>query len=332
MDKQRLEKRDKALAAVNKKYGKGSAMLGPKPVLDIETWPTGSLGLDKALGVGGYPKGRIIEIFGAEASGKSTTTLHAIAEIQKRGGSAALIDAEHATDPTYAASIGVDMDELVFSQPDSGEEALEIADQFVSSGAFDIIVIDSVAALVPQAELDGEMGQAHIGIQARLMGQALRKLGAKVSKSKTILFFVNQLRVKVGVMFGNPETTSGGNALKFYASVRLRCTKLKLTDAQKASPFEIHTAKIKVEKNKVSPPFKTAEFEVIYGTGIDRAGEVVKHAVHLDLIEQTSPGRFEWDGSKFHGIVALKDAVLKSPEVIDSLENKVRERYGIPAV
>ena len=330
MDEDKRKKRDAAIAAATKKYGEGAAMLGAQGKLDVEVVPTGSVELDKALGVGGYPRGRVIEIYGKEASGKSTTTLHAIAEVQKLGGTAALIDAEHATDPVYATAIGVNMDELVICQPDYGEQALDMADDFVSSGAFDIVVVDSVAALVPKAEIEGSNEQNSMGLQARMMSQALRKLTAKVSKSKTILFFVNQTREKIGVMFGNPETTSGGNALKFYASVRLRISK-HLNDEQKARG-EVHTAKIQVIKNKVSPPFKYAEFEVVHGIGIDRAAEIISAAVKLSIIDKGGAW-YTWEGKKYQGMLALRDKVLEGgPEVIDDLENKVRKAYGIPAI
>jgi len=330
MNKEKLDARDKALEAAQKKYGKGIAMLGARDMLNVEVIPTGSLSLDKALGVGGFPRGRIIEIFGPEASGKSTTTLHAIAEVQKRGGSAVLIDAEHATDPIYAAAIGVDMDELVLSQPDFGEQALELVDDFVTSGAFDIIVVDSVAALVPKAEIEGEVGDHHVGLQARMMSQALRMITSKVSKTKTIMFFVNQTREKIGVRYGNPTTTSGGNALKFYATIRLDIARAALTDAQKAKGGT-HTARVKVVKNKVSPPFKTAEYEVIHGIGIDRAGEIAAHAVSAGLIDR-SGAYYTFGEEKFHGLQALKDWILQSPQTVDMLENKVREIYGIPPV
>ena len=330
MNQEKLDKRAKALEAAEKKYGKGAAILGARNILEVETVSTGSLSLDKALGVGGLPRGRVVEIYGPEASGKSTTTLHAIAEVQRRGGTAVLIDAEHATDPVYASSIGVDMDELVICQPDYGEQALDMADDFVSSGAFDIVVVDSVAALVPKAELEGSVESNSIGLQARMMSQALRMLTPKVSKTKTILFFVNQTREKIGVMYGNPTTTAGGNALKFYASVRLEIRRAALTDQQKTRGG-IHTAVVKVVKNKVSPPYKQASYEVIHGIGIDHAGEVIEHAVKAGLIDK-SGAWYTWDDVRHHGLTALKDAVLKGPEVIDDLENQVRAIYGIPAI
>ena len=327
MDEDKLKKREAAIEAATKAYGVGSVMVGSQGRLDVDTVPTGSIELDKALGV----RGRVIEIYGKEASGKSTTTLHAIAEIQKRGGSAALIDAEHATDPVYAASIGVDMDELVICQPDYGEQALDMADDFVSSGGFDIVVVDSVAALVPKAEIEGSNEKNSIGLQARMMSQALRKLTAKVSKTKTILFFVNQTREKIGVMFGNPETTSGGNALKFYSSVRLQITRLAPDDKQKLKGG-VHTAKVKVVKNKVSPPFKEAVYEVVHGIGIDRPTEIITAAVKLGFIEKGGAW-YTWKGEKYQGLQGLIDKVLEGgPEVIDELENKVREAYGIPAI
>ena len=332
MDKEeKLKARQAVIDKVNKTHGKGSAILGPSDVLNVEVIPTGSLGLDRALGAGGYPRGRIIEIYGPEASGKSTTTLHAIAEAQKRGGLAALIDAEHATDPVYAASIGVDMDELVLTQPDYGEQALDIAEEYIDSGVFDIVVVDSVAALVPKAEIEATMESNSIGLQARMMSQGMRKLTSKVAKTKTVLFFVNQTREKIGVMYGNPTTTPGGNALKFHASVRLEIRRT-LTEAQKKlkSGGE-HTAVVKVVKNKVAPPFKQADYPVIHGIGIDRAGEVIEHAVKAGIIEKGGAW-YTWGEERIQGLQALKDAVLRSPEVIDDLENQVRKIYGIPTI
>ena len=328
----KIVEKDKALAQVmadiEKQFGKGAIMkLGEQEKVKVEVCSSGSLALDIALGVGGYPKGRIIEIYGPESSGKTTFALHAIAEVQKEGGRAAFIDAEHSLDPVYAEALGVDTDELLLSQPDTGEQALEICDTLVKSEAVSIIVIDSVAALVPQAEIDGEMGDTHVGLQARLMSQALRKLSGSINKTKTIVIFINQLREKVGVMFGNPETTPGGKALKYYASVRLdirRGEQLKL-----GSDVIGNNTKIKVVKNKVAPPFKTATVDIMYGTGISHEGELVDLAVEADIINK-SGAWFSYEGNKIgQGKENTKLYLKNNPNVMMEIEDKVREVYDI---
>ena len=328
----KIVEKDKALAQVmadiEKQFGKGAIMkLGEQEKVKVEVCSSGSLSLDIALGVGGYPKGRIIEIYGPESSGKTTFALHAIAEVQKEGGRAAFIDAEHSLDPVYAEALGVDTDELLLSQPDTGEQALEICDTLVKSEAVSIIVIDSVAALVPQAEIDGEMGDTHVGLQARLMSQALRKLSGSINKTKTIVIFINQLREKVGVMFGNPETTPGGKALKYYASVRLdirRGEQLKL-----GSDVIGNNTKIKVVKNKVAPPFKTATVDIMYGTGISHEGELVDLAVEADIINK-SGAWFSSEGNKIgQGKENTKLYLKNNPNVMMEIEDKVREVYDI---
>ena len=328
----KIVEKDKALAQVmadiEKQFGKGAIMkLGEQEKVKVEVCSSGSLSLDIALGVGGYPKGRIIEIYGPESSGKTTFALHAIAEVQKEGGRAAFIDAEHSLDPVYAEALGVDTDELLLSQPDTGEQALEICDTLVKSEAVSIIVIDSVAALVPQAEIDGEMGDTHVGLQARLMSQALRKLSGSINKTKTIVIFINQLREKVGVMFGNPETTPGGKALKYYASVRLdirRGEQLKL-----GSDVIGNNTKIKVVKNKVAPPFKTATVDIMYGTGISHEGELVDLAVEADIINK-SGAWFSYEGNKIgQGKENTKLYLKNNPNVMMEIEDKVREVYDI---
>ncbi|MES2961220.1 MAG: recombinase RecA [Pseudomonadota bacterium] len=319
---------DAALAQIDKEFGKGSAMkFGSKPITDIEVIPSGSLALDVALGVGGYPRGRIVEIYGPESSGKTTLTLHAIAEAQKAGLSCAFIDAEHAFDPAYAKNLGINLDEMIISQPDNGEAALEIADTLVRSGAVDLIVIDSVAALVPQVELEGGMGDNQMGLQARLMSKALRKLTSTVSKTNSTVIFINQIRMKIGVMFGSPETTTGGNALKFYASVRLdirRGTAIK--DQEEVLGNE---TKVKVVKNKVAPPFKTADFEIIYGEGISRVGEIIDLAVKYDILEK-SGSWYAYKGAKIgQGKENTKNYLRENSKVAEELENAIREKLGV---
>ena len=319
---------DEVLKQIQKTFGKGAVMkLGERPAVEVSVIPTGSLLLDEALGVGGYPKGRIIEIFGPESSGKTTLALHAIAECQKQGGRAAFIDAEHAIDPNYAKKLGVNVDELILSQPDSGEQALEIAEMLANSGAIDLVIVDSVAALVPQAELDGEMGDNSVGMQARLMSKAMRKLAGILNKKECAIIFINQLREKVGVMYGNPETTSGGRALKFYASIRLD---IRRTEAIKVgSDVTGNTCRIKVVKNKVSPPFKQCEIDIIYGEGISKESEILDRAVELGIIKK-SGSWFEYEGSK---IAQGRDNAVKylenNPAISDEIENKIREKLGV---
>ena len=312
-----------AMKSIEKQYGKGAIMrLGERAMEEIEVISTGSLSLDIALGVGGVPRGRIVEIYGPESSGKTTVALHIAAEAQKKGGTAAFIDAEHALDPVYAARLGVNTDELIVSQPDSGEQALEIADALIRSNAIDVVVIDSVAALVPKAELDGEMGDSHIGLQARLMSQALRKLTASINKSNTTAIFINQLREKVGVMFGNPEVTPGGRALKFYSSVRMEVRK---ADAIKnGSEIVGNHTKVKVVKNKVAPPFKTAEFDIMYGTGISRRGDICDIAVSMDIIEK-SGSWYSYNGSRIaQGRENAKKYLETNPEVMEEIADRIR--------
>ncbi|MEG1502774.1 recombinase RecA [Enterococcus sp. 22-H-5-01] len=319
---------DAAMKKIEKNYGKGSIMkLGEKVDQQISTIPSGSLALDVALGVGGYPRGRIIEVYGPESSGKTTVALHAIAEVQKHGGTAAFIDAEHALDPQYAQRLGVNIDELLLSQPDTGEQGLEIADALVSSGAVDIIVIDSVAALVPRAEIDGEMGDAHVGLQARLMSQALRKLSGSINKTKTIAVFINQIREKVGVMFGNPEVTPGGRALKFYATVRLEVRRAE--QLKNGTDIVGNRTKIKVVKNKVAPPFKVAEVDIMYGLGISQEGELLDMAVEQDIIDKSGA----WYGYKEdrigQGRENAKKYLADHPEMMAEVATRVRAAYGI---
>ena len=320
---------DAAIARIEKDYGKGSVMrLGDKGnAIDVETVPTGSLSLDIALGLGGIPRGRIIEIYGPESSGKTTLTLHMVAEVQKRGGIAGFIDAEHALDPSYARNIGVDIDNLYISQPDSGEQALEITDTMVRSGAIDIIVIDSVAALVPKAEIDGDMGDAHVGLQARLMSQALRKLTAVVSKSNCIVIFINQLREKVGVMFGNPETTTGGRALKFYSSVRLDIRRIE--SIKQNGEIIGNRTRVKVVKNKIAPPFKVAEFDIIGGKGISREGDILDLAANIGVINKSGAWYSYNDAKIGQGRENTKQYLTEHPEIMQEVENKVREYYGL---
>ena len=320
---------DAALLQIEKQYGKGAVMkLGdPSVQMNIETIPTGSLSLDIALGLGGIPKGRIIEIYGPESSGKTTVTLHMIAEVQKRGGIAGFIDAEHALDPVYAKNIGVDIDNLYISQPDSGEQALEIAETMVRSGAIDIVVIDSVAALVPKAEIDGDMGDSHVGLHARLMSQALRKLTAVISKSNCAVVFINQLREKVGVMFGNPETTTGGRALKFYSSVRMDVRRIE--SLKQSGEVIGNRTRIRVVKNKIAPPFKEAEFDIMFGKGISYVGDVLDLAAKCDIINK-SGAWYNYNGNKIgQGRENAKAYLTAHPEILAEVDRKVREHYGL---
>ena len=325
----KLKALDAAIAHIEKQYGKGSVMkLGDNTAnMDVETVPTGALSLDLALGLGGVPKGRIIEIYGPESSGKTTVTLHMVAEVQKLGGIAGFIDAEHALDPAYARNIGVDIDNLYISQPDNGEQALEIAETMVRSGAIDIVVIDSVAALVPKAEIDGEMGDAHVGLQARLMSQALRKLTAVISKSNCVVIFINQLREKVGVMFGSPETTTGGRALKFYSSVRMdirRIESLKMNGEVVGN-----RTRVKVVKNKIAPPFKEAEFDIMFGKGISREGDILDLAANVDIIVK-SGAWYSYNGVKIgQGRENAKTYLRDHPEIMEEVAAKVRAHYGL---
>ena len=316
-----------ALSQIEKQFGKGSIMkLGEYQEMNIEAIPTGALSLDVALGIGGIPRGRIIEIFGPESSGKTTLALHAIAEAQKLGGEAAFIDAEHALDPVYAKHLGVDIDNLIVSQPDTGEQALEIAEALTRSGAIDIIVVDSVAALVPKAEIDGDMGDAHVGLQARLMSQALRKLAGVINKSKTVIIFINQLREKVGIMFGNPETTPGGRALKFYSSVRLDIRKIE--NLKQDGEVIGNRARVKVIKNKVAPPFREAEFDIIYGKGISKEGNILDIAVNLEIVEKAGAW-FSYNGEKIgQGRENAKQYLLNNPEIMKEIEEKIRDNFS----
>ena len=328
-NEQKKKALDAALLQIEKQYGKGAVMkLGdPSVQMNIETIPTGSLSLDIALGLGGIPKGRIIEIYGPESSGKTTVTLHMIAEVQKRGGIAGFIDAEHALDPVYAKNIGVDIDNLYISQPDSGEQALEIAETMVRSGAIDIVVIDSVAALVPKAEIDGDMGDSHVGLHARLMSQALRKLTAVISKSNCAVVFINQLREKVGVMFGNPETTTGGRALKFYASVRMDVRRIE--SLKQSGEVIGNRTRIRIVKNKIAPPFKEAEFDIMFGKGISYAGDVLDLAAKVDIVNK-SGAWYNYGGNKIgQGRENAKNYLMAHPEVLSEIDRKVREHYGL---
>lgn len=324
----KLKALEAALGQIEKQYGKGAVMkLGDTAHMQVETVPTGSLSLDIALGLGGVPKGRIIEIYGPESSGKTTVALHMVAEVQKRGGVAGFIDAEHALDPAYAKNIGVDIDNLYISQPDCGEQALEITETMVRSGAVDIVIVDSVAALVPKAEIDGDMGDSHMGLQARLMSQALRKLTAVISKSNCIVIFINQLREKLGVMFGNPETTTGGRALKFYASIRLD---VRRTEALKQGGEVVgnHT-RVKVVKNKVAPPFKEAEFDIMFGKGIVKEGDLIDMASNLGIIAK-SGAWYAYEGEKIgQGRENAKTFLATHPEIADEVESKIRQHYGL---
>ena len=325
----RLKALDAALSQIEKQYGKGSVMkLGDTSHMQVETVPTGSLSLDIALGAGGVPKGRIVEIYGPESSGKTTVALHMVAEVQKRGGIAGFIDAEHALDPVYARNIGVDIDNLYISQPDNGEQALEITETMVRSGAVDIVIVDSVAALVPKAEIEGDMGDSHVGLQARLMSQALRKLTSVVSKTNCIVIFINQLREKIGVMFGNPETTTGGRALKFYASVRLD---VRRTEALKQGGEVIgnHT-KVKVVKNKIAPPFKEAEFDIMFGQGISTIGDILDLAANCGIVNKSGAWYAYNDAKIGQGREKAKQYLKENRQICDEIERKVRAYYGLP--
>lgn len=329
VNEDKMKALDAAISNIEKQFGKGSVMkLGESTAnLNVECIPTGSLSLDIALGIGGVPKGRVVEIYGPESSGKTTVALHMVAEVQKRGGIAGFIDAEHALDPVYAKNIGVDIDNLYISQPDSGEQALEITETMVRSGAVDIIIVDSVAALVPKAEIDGDMGDSHVGLQARLMSQALRKLTPVVSKSNCIVIFINQLREKVGVMFGNPETTTGGRALKFYSSVRLDVRKIE-TLKQNGEVIGNRT-RVKIVKNKVAPPFREAEFDILFGKGISTEGDLVDLASNAGII-QKSGAWFSYEGNKIgQGRENAKQFLLDNPEIREEVDRRVREHYGI---
>ena len=324
---EKLKALDAALAQIEKQYGKGAVMkLGdPASQMNVETIPTGSLSLDIALGLGGIPRGRIVEIYGPESSGKTTVTLHMIAEVQKRGGIAGFIDAEHALDPVYAKNIGVDIATLYISQPDNGEQALEITETMVRSGAIDIIVVDSVAALVPKAEIDGDMGDSHVGLQARLMSQALRKLTAVISKSNCTVIFINQLREKVGVMFGNPETTTGGRALKFYSTIRLDVRRIEAL--KQGGEVVGNRTRVKVVKNKIAPPFKEAEFDIMFGKGISREGDILDLAVAVNIVNK-SGAWFAYEGNKIgQGRENAKAFLADHPEICDEIEQKVRAHY-----
>ena len=330
MSEENLEKKkalEVAMSQIEKQFGKGSVMkLGEFQAMNIESISTGALSLDIALGIGGLPRGRIIEVFGPESSGKTTLALHVVAEAQKKGGTAAFIDAEHALDPVYAKKIGVDIENLIVSQPDTGEQALEITEALVRSGAIDVIVVDSVAALVPKAEIDGDMGDSHMGLQARLMSQALRKLAGAINKSKTILIFINQLREKIGVMFGNPETTTGGRALKFYASVRLDIRKIE--NIKQDGEVVGNRVKVKIIKNKVAPPFREAEFDVTYGKGISKVGNILDMAINLDIIEK-SGSWFSYNGERIgQGRENIKKYLEENQEMLNEVEKKVRDNFA----
>ncbi len=318
-----------AIDRIDKTYGKGTVMrLGDKQVLDVESISTGSLGLDIALGVGGLPRGRVVEIYGPESSGKTTLAIHAIAECQKKGGIAAFIDAEHAFDRTYAEALGVDTEGLLISQPDNGEQALEITENLIRSGAIDIIVIDSVAALVPRSELEGEMGDSKMGLQARLMSQAMRKLTASIGRTGCCCVFINQLREKIGVMFGNPETTTGGNALKFYASIRLDIRRSGQALKDKEGNVVGNHVKVKVVKNKVAPPFRVAEFDIMYGEGISKAGEIIDMGVDFDIVQKSGAWYSYEDAKIAQGRDAAKQFMIDNPEVAIEVEKKIREKMG----
>ena len=320
----KLKALELTLDKLEKSYGKGVVMkLGDKVVEDIDSIPTGSVGLDTVLGVGGYPRGRVVEIYGPESSGKTTLSIHAIAEVQKQGGIAAFIDAEHAFDSSYAANLGVNIDDLLISQPDNGEQALEIADHLISSGAVDLVIIDSVAALTPKSEIEGEMGDSKMGLHARLMSQALRKLTATINKTGCTLMFINQLRMKIGVMFGNPETTTGGNALKFYASVRLDIRRIGAI--KNGEDIIGNRTRVKVVKNKVAPPFKKVEFDIMFGKGISRSGEVLDMAVDTDVIKKSGSWFSYQDAKLGQGRDAVKNMIEDNPELMAELEEKIKE-------
>lgn len=328
---EKLKALDAALSKIEKDFGKGSVMkLGDKGTsMDVETIPTGALSLDLALGLGGVPKGRIVEIYGPESSGKTTVTLHMVAEVQKRGGIAGFIDAEHALDPVYAKNIGVDIENLYISQPDNGEQALEITETMVRSGAMDIIVVDSVAALVPKAEIEGDMGDSHVGLQARLMSQALRKLTAVISKSNCIVIFINQLREKVGVMFGNPETTTGGRALKFYSSVRMDIRRIEAL--KQGGEIVGNRTRVKVVKNKIAPPFREAEFDIMFGKGISKEGDVLDLAANIGIVNK-SGAWYSYNNAKIgQGRENTKQYLIEHPEILAELDHKVRVYYGLEA-
>lgn len=311
-----------ALQQIEKNFGKGTVMrLGDKPEMNVDAIPTGSLALDAALGIGGVPKGRIIEIYGPESSGKTTLALHIVAEAQKKGGEVAFVDAEHALDPTYAAAIGVDIDSMLVSQPDTGEQALEITDALVRSGAVDVVVVDSVAALTPRAEIEGEMGDTFVGLQARLMSQALRKLAGNIAKTNCVVIFINQLRMKIGVMYGNPETTTGGNALKFYASVRIDIRRIEAI--KNGTEIIGNRTRAKIVKNKVAPPFKEAEFDIIYGEGISKIGEIVDLGVKLDLIDKAGAW-YTYGDVRVQGRDSMKEFLREHPDVSDKIEAEIR--------
>ena len=326
-NKEKRKALEMAMGQIEKQFGKGSVMkLGEFKAMNVEAISTGALSLDIALGIGGVPRGRIIEIYGPESSGKTTLALHIIASAQKEGGEVAFIDAEHALDPVYAKNLGVDIDNLIVSQPDTGEQALEITEALIRSGALDVVVVDSVAALVPKAEIDGDMGDSHIGLQARLMSQALRKLAGAVNKSKTVIVFINQLREKVGIMFGNPETTTGGRALKYYASVRLDIRKVE--NIKQDGEVIGNRAKVKVVKNKVAPPFREAEFDIMYGKGISRESNIVDLAVNLDIIEK-SGSWFSYNGNKIaQGRENTKKYLEENPNITEEIEKKIRENFN----
>ena len=329
MSTENIEKKkalEAAMGQIEKQFGKGSIMkLGEFNAMNVEAIPTGALSLDIALGIGGVPRGRIIEVYGPESSGKTTLALHIIAEAQKTGGEAAFIDAEHALDPVYAKHLGVDIDNLIVSQPDTGEQALEITEALIRSGALDVVVVDSVAALVPKAEIDGDMGDSHMGLQARLMSQALRKLAGAINKSKTVLIFINQLREKIGVMFGNPETTTGGRALKFYASVRMDIRKTE--NIKQDGEIVGSRARVKVVKNKVAPPFREAEFDIVYGKGISKEGNILDIAVNLNIIEK-SGSWFSYKGNRLgQGRENVKQYLKDNPDFMNEVEAKIRENF-----